>query len=213
MQALIGKKVGMTQVFDDQGRHIPVTVIQAGPCVILQSKTAQTDGYQSVQLGFEEVKEQRSTKARVGHCKKAGTGPKRVLREVRLDEGDQCKPGDSVGVSIFEGVEYVDVIGVTKGRGFQGVVKRHQMHGGAAAHGSMMHRRSGAIGNRTWPGRIMKNKRMSGHMGNVKQTTQNLKVVQVRNEDNVLLVRGAVPGPTGAILVVRKAVKKAAKKS
>ena len=213
MQALIGKKVGMTQVFDDQGRHIPVTVIQAGPCVILQSKTAQTDGYQSVQLGFEEVKEQRSTKARVGHCKKAGTGPKRVLREVRLDEGDQCKPGDSVGVSIFEGVEYVDVIGITKGRGFQGVVKRHRMQGGPMAHGSGFHHTGGSIGNRTWPGRVMKNKRMSGHMGHVKQTTQNLKVIQVRNDDNVLLVRGAVPGPTGGILVVRKSVKRAAKKS
>ena len=213
MQALIGKKLGMTQVFDDQGRHIPVTVIQAGPCSILQSKTTQADGYQSVQLGFEDVKEQRATKARVGHCKKAGVGAKRVLREVRLDEGDQCKPGDSVGVSIFEGVEYVDVIGITKGRGFQGVVKRHRMQGGPMAHGSGFHHTGGAIGNRTWPGRVMKNKRMSGHMGNVKQTTQNLKVIQVRNEDNVLLVRGAVPGPTGGILIVRKSLKRAAKKS
>ena len=213
MQALIGKKVGMTQVFDDQGRHIPVTVIQAGPCIILQSKTAKADGYESVQLGFEDVKEQRSTKARVGHCKKAGVGPKRVLREVRLDAGDQCKPGDPVGVSIFEGVEYVDVIGITKGRGFQGVVKRHRMQGGPMAHGSGFHHTGGSIGNRTWPGRVMKNKRMSGHMGHVKQTTQNLKVIQVRNDDNVLLVRGAVPGPMGGILVVRKSVKRAAKKS
>jgi len=213
MQALIGKKLGMTQVFDDKGHHVPVTVIQAGPCVVVQQKTTQADGYEAVQLGFGEVKERRATKALQGHCKKAGTGPKYTLSEVQLDAGEQVKQGDLVTVAIFEGVSHVDVIGITKGRGFQGLVKRHGFSGGPAAHGSGMHRRSGSIGNRTWPARVMKNRRMSGHMGHVRATIQNLRVVQVRKEDNVLLVWGAVPGPTGSLLMVRKAIKKAAKKS
>lgn len=215
MQGLIGKKLGMTQVFDEHGTQVPVTVIQAGPCVVVQRKGA-AEGYSAVQLGFIEQKEQRLSKPLQGHFKKGGVAPKRVLREVRLDEGEDVKVGDTVGVQIFEGVSHVDVIGMTKGRGFQGVVKRHGFKGGPAAHGSMMHRRSGSIGNRTWPARVFKNKRMAGHMGHVRVTVQNMKVVAVRGDDNVLLVRGAVPGPTGAVIMVRKALKKtpkAAKKS
>jgi large subunit ribosomal protein L3 len=211
MQGLIGKKLGMTQVFDDKGIHVPVTVLQAGPCVVVQRKTAKADGYDAVQLGFEDRKERRATKPVQGHFKKANVGIKRVLREIRLGDGEDAQVGDTVAVSIFDGVTHVDVIGLTKGRGFAGVVKRHGFKGGWAAHGSMMHRRSGSIGNRTWPARVFKNRRMGGHMGNVRETTQNLKVVQVRGEDSVLLVRGAVPGPTGAVVIIRKAIKKTAK--
>jgi large subunit ribosomal protein L3 len=216
MQGLIGKKLGMTQVFDETGTHVPVTVLQAGPCVVVQRKTAKADGYDAVQLGFEDRKESRVTKPLLGHFKKAGVGAKHVLREIRLGADEEAKVGDLISVAIFEGVTHVDVIGSTKGRGFAGVVKRHGFKGGWAAHGSMMHRRSGSIGNRTWPARVFKNRRMGGHMGNVRETTQNLKVVQVRGEDGVILVRGAIPGPTGAVVVIRKAIKKtpkAAKKS
>ncbi|HBA83549.1 MAG TPA: 50S ribosomal protein L3 [Verrucomicrobia bacterium] len=213
MQGLIGKKIGMTRVFDAQGQQIPVTVVQVGPCVVVQRKTRATDGYEAVQLGFEEQKEQRVNKPRLGQFKKAGVKPQRILQEVVVDEGDEIKVGDIVKASIFEGVTHVDVIGVTKGRGFQGVIKRHRMAGGPAAHGSGFHRRGGSIGCREWPARIFKNKRMPGHMGNSSITTQNLKVVAVRNEDDVILVRGAVMGPTGGIVLIRKAIKKAAKAS
>jgi len=211
MRGLIGKKLGMTQVFDDQGVQVPVTVLQVGPCPVIQRKTREADGYDAIQVGFGEQKESRLSKAAKGRFKKANTGNARVLREIRLEQGDEAKPGDLLTVSIFEGVTHVDVVGLSKGRGFQGVVRRHGMVGGRASHGSMMHRRGGAIGNRTWPARVFKNKRMPGHMGSVRVTTQNLKVVAVRNEDNVLLVRGAVPGRCGAMVLVRKAVKKSSK--
>ena len=216
MQGLIGKKLGMTQVFDESGTHVPVTVLQAGPCVVVQRKTTKADGYEAVQLGFEDRKERLVTKPLQGHFKKASVPTKRFLREIRLADGEDAKVGDTVSVSIFDGATHVDVIGLTKGRGFAGVVKRHGFKGGWAAHGSMMHRRSGSVGNRTWPARVFKNKRMGGHMGFVRETTQNLKIVKVRAEDDVLLVRGAIPGPTGGLVVIRKAIKKtpkAAKKS
>ena len=212
MQAIIGKKIGMTQVFDEQGVHVPVTALQLGPCVVVQIKTAGKDGYDAVQLGFGERKAKNAGKAQEGHCKKAGVALQRSLREVRLDAGETVKVGDMVGAAQFKDVAFVDVLGLTKGRGFQGVVKRHGFGGGPASHGHMAHRRPGSIGNRTWPSRVFKNRRMGGHMGFVHMTQQNLKVVQVREEDNVILVRGAVPGPTGGILLVRKAIKKAAKK-
>lgn len=208
MRAILARKLGMTQVNDATGRMVAVTVLQAGPCVVVQRKTAGTDGYEAAQIGFTDQKEQRLTKPVAGHFKKHGVKPCKTLREVRLDTGDDPKPGDAVTVGIFDGISHVDVLGVTKGRGFQGVVKRHRMGGGPAAHGHMSHRRIGAIGQRTWPARILKNKRMPGHMGRVNITTQNLRVVQVRPDDNVLLVEGAVPGPTGATVVVRKAIKK-----
>jgi large subunit ribosomal protein L3 len=213
MQGLIGKKLGMTQVFDENGVQVPVTVIQAGPCVVVQRKTAANDGYEAVQLGFVDQKEQRLTKAIAGHFKKAGVAPKRVLHEIDVDGGEELKAGDTLNASVFEGVTHVDVSGVTKGKGFQGVVRRHGMVGGKDGHGSMMHRRVGSIGNRTWPARVFKNKRLPGQMGNVNVTTQNLRIVQVRADDSVLLVEGAVPGPVGAIVVVKKAIKKAAKTS
>ena len=212
MQALIGKKLGMTQVYDAQGVHVPVTALLVGPCVVVQLKTVAKEGYDVAQLGFGERKAKNAGKAQAGHCKKAGVALQRTLREVQLDAGESLKVGDVVGAAQFKDVAFVDVLGVTKGRGFQGVVKRHGFGGGPASHGHMAHRRPGSIGNRTWPSRVFKNRRMGGHMGFVNVTTQNLKVVQVREEDNVILVRGAVPGPTGSILLVRKAIKKAAKK-
>jgi len=212
MQAIIGKKIGMTQVFDAQGVHIPVTVLQVGPCVVVQVKTAANEGYSAAQLGFGEAKAKQAGKPLEGHFKKAGQTVKRVLREVKLDAGETVKVGDIVGAALFKDVGFVDVIGVTKGRGFQGVVKRHGFAGGPASHGHTAHRRPGSIGNRTWPSRVFKNRRMGGHTGFVRMTQQNLKIVQVREDDNVILVCGAVPGPTGCVLLVRKAIKKAAKK-
>lgn len=208
MRAILAKKIGMTQVNDDQGRQVAVTVMEAGPCVVVQRKTADKDGYEAVQLGFTPQKEQRLSKAAAGHFKKNGVAAFKTLREVSLDAGDDPKAGETVTVKLFDGVSHVDVIGTTKGQGFQGVVKRHRMGGGPAAHGHMSHRRIGAIGQRTWPARIMKLKRMPGHMGNTSITVQNLRVIQVRPDDHVILVEGAVPGPTGATVLVRKAVKK-----
>lgn len=211
MQGMIGKKLGMTQVYDSNGQHVPVTVIEAGPCVVVQRKTAKTDGYEAVQIAFLPQKEGRLSKASAGRFKKAGVAAHRKLAEVLVDASSELKAGATVTAQLFEGVTHVDVSGVTKGQGYQGVVKRHRMGGGPQSHGHMSHRRIGAIGQRTWPARIMKNKRMPGHMGNVNITVQNLRVVQVRPDDNVLLVEGAIPGPTGALVMVRKAVKKAAK--
>ena len=211
MQGLIGKKLGMTQVYDDRGHHVAVTVIAAGPCLVVQRKTAQRDGYDAIQLGFGDQKESRLSKAEAGRFKKAGIPAARVLREFPVAGDAAIKEGETVTAKIFEGVSHVDVSGVTKGQGFQGVVKRHRMGGGPQSHGHMSHRRIGAIGQRTWPARIMKNKRMPGHMGNLNITVQNMRVVQVRPDDNVILVEGAVPGPTGALVVVKRAIKKAAK--
>lgn len=208
MQGLIGKKLGMTQVYDDKGRHVPVTVIEVGPCVVMQRKVSARDGYEAVKVGFIDQKEQRLSKPLMGQFKKAGVAPKRIVREFRVDSAHASKEGDTLTSEIFEGVNFVDVSGVTKGRGFQGVVKRHRMGGGPAAHGHTSHRRPGSIGMRTKPGRIFKNKRMPGHMGNVNVTIQNLKVIQVRKDDNAILVEGAIPGPTGGIVVVSKAVKR-----
>jgi len=208
MQGLIGKKLGMTQVYDASGRHVPVTVIEVGPCVVMQRKITARDGYEAVKIGFINQKEQRLSKPLLGQFKKAGVEPKRIVREFRVDAEHAAKEGDTLTSEMFDGVNYVDVSGVTKGRGFQGVVKRHRMGGGPAAHGHTSHRRPGSIGMRTKPGRIFKNKRMPGHMGNVNITVQNLKVVQVRKDDNAILVQGAIPGPTGSIVVVSKAIKR-----
>lgn len=221
MQGLIGKKIGMTQVFDDQGRQIAVTVIEAGPCLVVQRKTKENDGYEAAQVAFGAQKVQRLSSGVKGHLKKAGLikdGDKeaqgfRELREFALDAGEDPKPGEAITVKIFDGVSHVDITGVTKGQGYQGVVKRHRMAGGPQSHGHMSHRRIGAIGQRTWPARIMKNKRMPGHMGHVTATTQNLRVIQVRAEDHALLVEGAVPGANGSTVIVRKALKKKAAKA
>jgi large subunit ribosomal protein L3 len=209
MQTLIGKKVGMTRVYDDHGVQVPVTVVQVGPCVVVQRKTAQVDGYEAAQIGFEEQKESRLTKPEQGHFKKGGAKPQKVLREVRLAAGDEAKAGDVLTAEMFAGVKYVDVLGHTKGRGFQGVIRRYKMGGGRASHGGGWTRRPGSIGNREWPARVFKNKKLPGHMGSVDITTQNLRVVKVLAEESALLLEGAVPGPNGGIVLVRKAIKKA----
>ena len=209
MQTLIGRKVGMTRVYDDAGVQVPVTVVQVGPCVVVQRKTAATDGYEAVQIGFEEQKEHRVTKPQMGHFKKAGSKPQKVLREVRVDTGAEAKAGDVVTAKVFEGVSYVDVLGHTKGQGFQGVVRRFGMGGGRASHGGGWRRKPGSISNGKIPSRVIKNKKLPGQMGSVNVTTQNLRVVKVLADDNALLLEGAVPGPNGGIVVVRKAMKKA----
>ena len=208
MKSLIGKKLGMTQVFDAEGRRVPVTVIEAGPCSVIQRKTTATDGYEAIQLGFGAQKESRLTKPRVGQFKKAGVETMSELREVRVDASDETKAGDTLTAAVFEDINFVDVSGTTKGKGFQGVVKRHGFSGGRASHGSHMHRRTGSIGMCTLPGRVFKGKKMPGQMGNINVTTQNMKVVQVRVEENLILLKGAVPGANGSTLVLREALKK-----
>lgn len=209
MQGLIGKKLGMTQVHDADGQWVPVTVIEVGPCLVVQRKTADRDGYEAVQLGFGEQKEHRVAKPLLGRYKKIGNQPRRHLKEFRLDGEEEVNAGDVVTAAmVFEGISHVDVLGITKGQGFQGAVKRHGMAGGRMTHGGHSKRRIGAIGQCAYPARVAKGKRMPGHMGHVYVTVQNLRVVDLRGEDNLLLVRGAVPGPTGAIIVVRKALKK-----
>jgi large subunit ribosomal protein L3 len=209
MRGLIGKKLGMTSVFDGEGRQVPVTVVECGPCVVMQRKESAVDGYEAVQLGYGDVKESRLSKPEAGSCLKSKLALKKYRHEFALEEGDSLKVGDVVTVKLFEGIGYVDVSGVTKGKGFQGVVRRYHMSGGPMTHGGHSKRRVGSVGCRELPGRIHKGKRMPGHMGHVLITQQNLKVVQVRPDDNLILVRGAVPGADGSIITVRKALKKA----
>ncbi len=213
VNAILGKKLGMTQIFEENGDAIPATVLKAGPCVVIQRKTAEKDGYEAAQLALVELPgPKRLTKALAGHFKRAGANPARFLREVRLATGDaQVKVGDKVLVDQFQVNQYVDVIGVSKGRGFAGTHKRHHFGGGGASHGSMFHRAPGSIGASAFPSRVLKGMRAAGHMGVDRVTVRNLRVVQVLPEDNAMVVRGAVPGPKGAYLIVRKA--KAPKKS
>jgi large subunit ribosomal protein L3 len=202
---LIGKKIGMTQLVQDDGTVVPVTVIQAGPCVVVQKKTTQKDGYESVQLGFVEfVKPKRVNKAMNGHFKKAGSAPVRVLREMRVEGEDSPKPGDKVLCDIFTEKERVHIIGTSKGRGFAGLIKRHHFRGGRASHGSMFHRAPGSIGSSAYPSRVLKGMRMAGHMGSERVTVQNIRVERVDQENNLIYLRGAVPGPQGAYLIVEK---------
>ena len=205
MQGIIGRKVGMTQVYAEDGRAIPVTVIQAGPCVVVQRKTKQKDGYEAVQLGLvEDRKVKKVTKAMAGHFKKADLPACRVLREVRIDGKDEAKVGDKVSVEQFAPGDTIVVTGTSKGKGFQGVVKRHHFRGGAATHGSMFHRAPGGIGASAWPSRVIKGMRAAGHMGDERVTQKNLKVVRVDAANNVLVVKGAVPGAGGGYLLIRK---------
>jgi large subunit ribosomal protein L3 len=205
---IIGRKVGMTQLFGPDGTVQPVTVIKAGPCVVVQAKTVNKDGYEAVQLGLVEEKPAKATKPLAGHYKKANVPPTRVRREVALAKGAEAlKAGDQVLVAnVFKGGERVDVIGRSRGLGFQGVVKRHHFAGGAATHGSMFHRAPGSIGASSYPSRVIKGMRAAGHMGSERVTTLNLRVERVDGEQHLLMVRGAVPGAPGSYVVVRKAV-------
>jgi large subunit ribosomal protein L3 len=205
VNGLLGKKVGMSQLLQDDGTVVPVTVIQAGPCVVVQKKTKQKDGYDAVQLGFVEfVKPKRVNKPMTGHFKKNNAAPVRFVREVALEGDDASNPGDKVMVDIFNQDELVHVIGTSKGRGFAGFVKRHHFRGGRASHGSMFHRAPGSIGSSAYPSRVLKGMRMAGHLGNQRVTVRNLRVARVDQENNLLFVRGAVPGPAGGYLVVEK---------
>lgn len=205
--ALLGKKIGMTQVFDENNRLIPVTVIEAGPCPVTQVKSEATDGYNAVQIGFRPQKEHRLTKAALGHFKKAGVEPMSELQEFRTNGDADVKLGDVLTVERFEAGQKIDVIGTSKGRGFQGVVKRYGFKGGPASHGSMFHRRGGSYGMCQWPGHVIKGKKMPGHMGDVQRTVQNLEVVKVIADKNIILVKGSVPGSRGTFVTVRTAVK------
>lgn len=208
---LLGKKLGMTQVYDAQNVLVPVTVVEAGPCPVVQVKTVETDGYNAVQLGFGAQKAKNASKAEAAHAKKAGLeNTPRVLNEVRLTEAPTVKAGDVITVAAFTEGQTIDVIGTSKGKGFQGVVKRYRVGGGPATHGSMFHRRIGSIGMRQTPGRSWKNQRMPGHMGSDKRTVQNLSVVKIIADKNLILVKGAIPGANGDDVIIR-AGKKAKK--
>jgi large subunit ribosomal protein L3 len=206
---LLGKKIGMTSIYDANGKMRPVTVIAAGDNTLLRRLTSENDGYSAIQVGFDTQKESRVTKALMGGFGKANSEPKKLVREFRLKE--DAPEGDiDLSITQFQAGDWVDVVGKSKGKGFQGVMKKHNFHGQGAAHGSKTHRRNGAIGNRSTPGRIWKNMGMPGHMGDERVTVQNLQVLQVREEDKVILISGAVPGANGSYVVVRPALKKPA---
>jgi large subunit ribosomal protein L3 len=203
---ILGKKIGMTQMFRADGQVVPVTLLKAGPCMVVQRKTPATEGYDAVQLGLVEfVKPQRINKPSTGHLKKAGVEGIKFLREFQLRPGDDdFKPGDRVLADQFKPSDKVDVIGISKGKGFAGVVKRHHFRGGEGSHGSMFHRAPGSIGASSFPSRVVPGMRMGGHMGNERVTVRNLEIVDVDTEDNVLAIKGAVPGPIGGYLLVRR---------
>ena len=206
-KGIIGKKLGMTQIFDEKGNVVPVTVIEAGPCVVAQVKTIETDGYNAIQLGYGEVKAKHINKPEAGHFAKSKLENKKHLREFRLEDISNFKVGDEVKADVFAKGEKVDIQGTSKGKGFQGVIKRHGQHRGPMGHGSMYHRRPGSMGATSTPGRVFKGKKLPGHMGSVTVTIQNLDVVAVDMDKNVILVKGSVPGAKGAILKIKSAVK------
>lgn len=206
-KAIIGKKIGMTQIFDETGKVIPVTVIEAGPCVVAQVKTVETDGYDAIQLGFGDVKENKVNKPVKGHFAKGSVTPKKHLREFRVDSIESYKVGDEIKADTFAQGDKIDVQGTSKGKGFQGVIKRHGQSRGPMGHGSMYHRRPGSMGPTSTPGRVFKGKKLPGHMGVQTITIQNLDVVRVDMDKNVILVKGSVPGVKGAILKIKTSVK------
>ena len=208
MRGILGKKVGMTRVFDEQGEVIPVTIIEAGPCYVAQRKTKERDGYEAMQIGFEEINSKKLTRPEMEHLRKKDLPPLRYLREIHLKEDEEFSEGDKITVDIFDVGELVDVMGLSKGRGFAGGMKRHGFSGGPATHGQSDRQRSpGSIGAGTTPGRVYKGKRMPGHMGNERVTAQGLRVVMVDPERNLLAVRGGVPGSKAGLLVIREARK------
>ena len=206
-QIIIGKKLGMTQVYDGANTLVPVTVIEAGPCPVTQIKTAQSDGYEAVQIGFGAQKTQRMSKPELGHLKKAGAEPLRKLAEFRVENASEFKLGDVITVAKFSECQMVDIIGTTKGRGFQGVMKRYNFDGQPQTHGHMMHRRPGSVGCRQTPGHVYKGRKMPGHMGQVRRTTQNHPIVKILEDKNILLIKGSITGAKGDIVIVRPAKK------
>lgn len=206
VNGLLGIKVGMTQIFSSEGKVVPVTVVEAGPCRVVMKKTVERDGYEAIQLSFKEVKKNRLNKPLRGHFKKHGVPPTKYLAEFEGDPGS-LDSGQEITVEIFQEGDRVDVTGLTKGKGFQGVMRRYKFAGGPASHGSMFHRAPGSIGSSSFPSRVKKNKKLPGHMGNKKRTVQNLEVIGVRKEDNLLLIKGAIPGARGSLVVVKKSVK------
>jgi large subunit ribosomal protein L3 len=200
---LIGKKIGMTQMFEPSGKVVPVSVIEAGPCPIVQVKTAEREGYVALQIGFDEVKESRISKAENGHFKKANTTPRRILREVRVEDAGSFKVGDTLDVKVFEGAKIVHVTGTSKGRGFAGTIRRHHFQRGRKTHGNKNYREPGSVGASAFPSRIFPGKRAPGRMGGVQRTTRNLTLVQIDTENNLLFVKGSIPGANNGIVFVR----------
>jgi large subunit ribosomal protein L3 len=206
-KGLIGKKLGMTQIFADDGRRIPVTVVEAGPCIVVQKKTVEKDGYNAIQVGFAAKDAAKANRPQLGHCKGAGQGVFRYLRELRVDDVDQYNVGDSLSADIFSVGDIIDVTGTSVGKGYQGVVKRWGFKGGRSTHGSRFHRAPGSIGCSATPSRVFKNKKMPGQLGNERVTIQKLQVVRVDIADNLLLIKGAVPGSTNGLVLIKDSVK------
>lgn len=207
-KGLIGKKLGVTQIFSGDGAAVPVTVIEAGPCVVIQKKTRETDGYDAIQLGFGRTKQKKVTKPIQGHLRKADKGLFRVLKEFRAMSPDNYEEGQELKADIFEVGDYVDVVGRSKGKGFAGVIKRHGFSGGRATHGSMFHRAPGSIGASAYPSKVFKGKKLPGHMGNERKTVQNLVIVGIKPDKNLILVKGSVPGSKNGIVLVKSAIKR-----
>ena len=208
IQGILGKKLGMTQVFVSDGRRVPVTVVEAGPCTVLQKKTESTDGYNALQVGFSAKKTHRATKPMMGHFKKADQGAFTFLRELGAENVDDYQVGDQITCdTVFKPGDVIDVTGTSKGKGFQGVVKRWGFSGGRATHGSKFHRAPGSIGMSAWPARVLKGKKMPGQMGNARVTQQGLEIVEVRAEQNLVLIKGAIPGPNHGLVMLRKTFK------
>ena len=208
-KGIIGRKIGMTQLFAEDGSVVPVTVLEVGPCAVVQKKTVENDGYAAVQLGFEDIREKLVVKPVKGHFNKAQVAYKRVLREFKLDNGDALNVGDIIKADVFVAGDKVDVTGISTGKGFQGTIKRHGYHTGPMAHGSGYHRHQGSMGANTDPSRVMKGKGMPGHMGSEQVTVQNLDIVKVDAENNLIAIKGAIPGPNGGLVIVRTAIKQA----
>ena len=202
-KAIIGKKIGMTQIFDENGKVIPVTVVEAGPCVVVQKKTSDNDGYEAIQVGFEEIREKLVNKPRKGQFAKAGTTLRRTLKEFRLDDISQYEVGQEIKADVFEAGDKVDVAGVSKGKGFQGCIKRWNQHTGDMTHGSKFKRAPGSMGASSDPSKVFKNKRMPGHMGSVNTTVINLEIVKVIAEKNLILIKGGIPGPNKGRVVIK----------
>ncbi|WP_027633271.1 50S ribosomal protein L3 [Clostridium hydrogeniformans] len=206
-KAILGKKVGMTQIFNENGKVVPVTVVEAGPCVVLQKKTTEKDGYDAIQVGFGEIREKLVNKPKKGHFNKAGVAVKRYIREFRLENAGEYQVGQELTVDMFQAGEKVDITGTSKGKGFAGVIKKWNFSRGPMSHGSKYHRGVGSMGASSDPSRTFKNKKMPGHMGNVKRTVINLEVVKVMAEKNVILIKGGIPGPNKGLVIIRNSVK------